>query len=63
MFRGLRRAAHRDCKHFRRTKGMRVDGKSVFTIKQKQEERAKAIQMERERQEKELILTEEAEVT
>jgi len=61
MFRGLRRAANRDCKHYRRTKGMRIDSKSIFIIQKKAEERAKAIQIEKEREKKEKTLNEETE--
>jgi hypothetical protein len=59
MFRGLRRAANRDCKHYRRTKGMRVDGRSVFVLEKKTKDKAKAIQIEKERENKELILEEQ----
>jgi hypothetical protein len=59
MFRGLRKAANRDSKHYRRTKGMKIDSRSVFIIEKKQKEKAEAIQKEKEREQKELILNEE----
>jgi hypothetical protein len=59
MFRGLRKAANRESKHYRRTKGMQVDNKSIFIIEKKIKDKAKAIQIEKEREEKESILNEE----
>jgi hypothetical protein len=50
------RVANRDRKREKRRSGMRVDGKGIFLIQQKQWEKSQEIKKRREQQEKELTL-------
>jgi hypothetical protein len=56
----IRKCNNRDIKREKRRSGMRIDGKGIFIIQQKQYERAQEIKRKREQKEKELKLEDEA---